>query len=123
MARRAVAEAEVRSTKCEVRLAWTTSEARSVACGISSDVAFVLRTSLLFDRFFGAVDDQRLDRTSLRVELQAELFLDGGEERRTVGIHRRQIGRARRTLRHLIRSPGHRDVVVADQPCAIEHDP
>jgi len=36
--------------------------------------------SLVFGRSFDVIDDQNVDRTFLRFQFQAELFLDGGKD-------------------------------------------
>ena len=50
---------------------------------------FVLRfyfVLLILDRLLGAIDDQHLDRSALRIQLEPELLLHRGEQRRAVRI-------------------------------------
>src|SRR5262249_36950983 len=80
----------------------------------------------VFRRMFRALDDDHFDRTALRIELQSELLLQGGGERRTVRIDRgRRGGPWRQTtgreLWHLIRRPREIDVVTPREAGPIDN--
>src|SRR5213080_2602983 len=84
----------------------TSNDGRSVAAGVcaNADEAIVQLTatrrqharwsmpdypSLVLRRLFYVIDHQHIDRTLLRLELQAELFLQRRKDRRTRRIRRR----------------------------------
>src|SRR5262249_58655425 len=81
------------------------------------------------NRLLGAIDHEQLDGPFLRIELQTELLLYRGEDRRPVRIDVHAVHANRLIARlaglapwHLIRRPGQIDVVQAGEPRLVHDD-
>src|SRR5580700_6916774 len=62
---------------------------------------------------FSVIDNEHVDRSLLRLQLEAQLFLQRGKDRRTVGVGAPRILRVRCALGALLRRPRQVDIEVA----------